>query len=221
MATRIPDCLTPRSSDPAWRAPLDEFDLAVRLETEGITDEVARSVHGFGSTLDMAEVCFPSFARAAKASPLAAPAPSAWRAWLRGTFFALPMLLCALSMMTLGVSLWGGDLPADLASAVAIATVASLIVTGGFVQAMSRRAMFYLGACDIPAAAVVTRFWGTAGSGAVLTLAVAGLAANLIFAWMPGALAVHTAAFFVLLGMLWLGCGGLYLVNRAWWINNP
>ena len=218
MATRIPDCLTPRSNDPSWRVPLDEFDLAVRLETEGVTDEVARSVHGFGSTLDMAEVCFPSLARAAAAAPLAAPAPSGWRAWLSGTFFALPMLLCALSTMTLGVSLWGGDLPADLASAVAIATVGSLVVTGGFVQAMSRRAMFYLGAADIPAAAAVARFWGTAGVGAILAVALTGLAANLIFAWMPGALAFHTAAFFVLLGMLWLGCGGLYLVNRASWI---
>ncbi len=35
---------------------------------------------------------------------------------------------------------------------------------------------------------------------------------------MPGALALQTAAFFVVLGLLWLGCGGLYLVNRAAWI---
>ncbi len=181
MERRIPDCLKPRSGDPLWSSPLDEFDLAVRLETEGVTDEVARSMHGFTSTLSMAEVYFPSLVRASAASP-AAGAPSGLRAWLRGTFFAFTMLLCALSMLTIGVSLWGGALPADLASAVAIATVASLVVTGGFVQAMSRRALFYLGAANIPAAAAVARFWGVAGVGAVVTTALAGLAANLMFA---------------------------------------
>src|SRR5262249_13360306 len=111
METRVPDCLIPRSSDLTWRPPLDEFDLAVRLEAEGVTDEVARSVHGYASTLDMAGICFPRLAAAASAGAGMSPAPSAWREWLRGTVFALPMLLCALSMLTIGVSLWGGDLP--------------------------------------------------------------------------------------------------------------
>ena len=219
MAARLPDCLTPHTSDPSWRPPLDELDLAVRLETEGVTDEVARSMHGYASTLDMAEACFPSLAISAAAPPPPAASLPAWREWLRGTVFAVPMLLCALSMLTLGVSLWGGDLSPDLASAVAIATVASLVVTGGFVQAMSRRAMFYLGAQNFPAAAALVRAWGLAGVTALLSTALAGLAANLVFAWLPGALALHTAAFFVLLGLLWLACGGLYLVNRASWIG--
>jgi hypothetical protein len=219
METHLPDCLIARPDDAAWRPPLDEFDLAVRLETEGITDEVARSVHGYRGTLDMAACCFDSVAIANSMKTAAGEAAEpGWRAWLRGTVFALPMLLCALSMMTLGVSLWGGDLSADLASAVAIATVASLVITGGFVQAMSRRAMFYLGAANVAAAAALARAWAMAGAGTVLLAAVAGLAANLVFAWLPGMLALHTAAFFVLLGCLWLGCGGLYIVNRAAWI---
>ncbi len=208
----------PRLDDPAWRPPLDEFDLAVRLETEGVTDEVARSVHGYRGTLAMAADCFPSMTGTRQAVAAGGSSEPGWRAWLRGTVFALPMLLCALSMMTLGVSLWGGDLSADLASAVAIATVASLVTTGGFVQAMSRRALFHVGAANIPAVAALVRAWGVAGIGAVVLSALAGLAANLVFAWLPGALALHTAAFFVLLGLLWLGCGGLYVVNRAAWI---
>jgi hypothetical protein len=194
------------------------MDLAVRLETEGITDEVARSVHGYASTLDMAAAFFPDLALA-QPGPAPARPPAAWREWLRGTVFALPMLLCALSMLTIGVSLWGGDLPADLASAVAVATVGSLVVTGGFVQAMSRRALFYMGAQNIPAAAALARAWGGAGLTAVFATAAAGVAANVLFAWMPGALALHTAVFYILLGVLWLACGGLYLVDRASWIG--
>ena len=217
MEANVPDCLIPRPADRNWRPPLDEMDLAVRLETEGVTDEVARTAYGFASTLDMATRCAPKLA----VKP-AAIAPSStetgWRAWLRGTAFALPMLLCALSLLTIGVSLWGGDLPADLASAVAIATVSSLIVTGGFVQAMSRRGLFYVGTMDFNAAAAVTRAWAGAGVAAILLLTAAGLLANVLFAWMPGSLALTTSAFFVLLGLLWLACGGLYLVNRASWI---
>lgn len=219
MEANVPDCLIPRTGDPTWRPPLDECDLAVRLETEGVTDEVAKSMHGYASTLDMAAVCFPTLAAAVPASVPASGAESGWRAWLRGTVFALPMVLCALSMMTLGVSLWGGDLPADLASAVALATVGSLVVTGGFVQAISRRGLFYLGAGNIAAAAAVARAWGSAGLIAVLATAFTGLAANLMFAWMPGLLALHTATFFVLLGLLWLACGLLYMVDRAPWIG--
>ena len=215
---RLPDCLIARPADPAWRPPLDEFDLAVRLETDGVTDEVARSIYGFAGALAMAEACVQDLDIPSAPALETARGESAWRAWLSGTVFALPMLLCALSMMTMGVSLWGGDLPADLASAVALATVASLVVSGGFVQAMSRRAMFYLGAANVPAAAAVARHWATAGTAAIFLTAFAGLAANLMFAWMPGVLALHTAAFFVALSLLWLSCGGLYLVSRTSWI---
>lgn len=219
MQTRTPDCLTPRTGDATWRAPLDELDLAVRLETEGVTDEVARSVYGFKNTLQMAGNHLPDLGVVTPKSAKPAAAASAWREWLRGTVFALPMLLCALSMLTIGVSLWGGDLPADLASAVALATVSSLIVSGGFVQAMSRRALFYIGAGNYPAAAALAQAWGGAGFGFVLFTAVVGLAANVVFGWMPWALALHTALFYVLLGVLWLACGALYLVNRAIWIG--
>ena len=218
MEANVPDCLIPRPADRAWRPPLDEIDLAVRLETEGVTDEVARTAYGYDSTLVMAARHFPKLCvKPAAIAP--SSAVSGWRAWLRGTAFALPMLLCALSLLTIGVSLWGGDLPADLASAVAIATVASLIVTGGFVQAMSRRGLFYVGTKDFNAAAVVTRAWAGAGIATILLLTAAGLLANLLFAWMPGSLALTTSAFFVLLGSLWLACGCLYLVNRASWIG--
>ncbi len=218
MEIRTPDSLIPRPQDPTWCPPLDEFDLAVRLETEGVTDEVAHSSFGFAHTLDMAASYYPQLDVETASRP-ATPGESGWRAWLRGTAFALPMLLCALSLMTVGVSLWGGDLQPDLASAVAIATVGSLVVTGGFVQAMSRRGLFYIGARDFNMAAAVSRVWAQAGAAAILSLALGGLIANQLFAWMPAALAGVTAAFFVLLGMLWLACGGLYLVNRATWIG--
>lgn len=222
METRTPDCLNAEPGKAKLHAPLDMFDLAVRLEAEGVTDEAAQADFGFATTMAMARDCFPSVERAAQSHR---PAPKAdergesiLRAWVRGTAFALPMLLCAAALMTTGVSLWGGDLAGDTASAVAIATVASLIVTGGFVQAMARRGLFHLGARNFPMAAALCSLWGRAAAAALGVTAAGAQVANLLFGWMPASLAAWSSAFFVLLGFYWLACGALYIVGRGVWI---
>ena len=52
---QLPAYLRPDDADPDWYEPLDVRDLATRLETEGITDTVASSEFGFGSTWAMAQ----------------------------------------------------------------------------------------------------------------------------------------------------------------------
>ena len=223
METRLPDCLSVEPGKAKLHAPLDMFDLAVRLEAEGVTDEAAHADYGFATTMAMARDCFPSIERAAKAQGPARPADeqggeSILRAWLRGTAFALPMLLCAAALMSTGVSLWGGDLPGDTASAVAIATVASLIVTGGFVQAMARRGLFHIGARNFQMAAALCSLWGRTAAVALGVTAAGAQVANLLFDWMPASLAAWSSAFFLLLGFYWLACGALYIVGRGRWI---
>ncbi|MCC6540451.1 MAG: hypothetical protein IT162_23085 [Bryobacterales bacterium] len=209
METRLPECLVDR----ARRAPLDVFDLAVRLETDGVTDEVARADYGFASTLDMASAVLPEMPPPAPLAP--EPAESVVRAWFRGTAFAIPMLLCAFALMSLRVSLWGGDLSSDAASAVAIATVASLVTTGGFVQAMARRGLFHIGTRNFGLAASLTLWWTRVAVVSLVAAAAGALLANAVFSWMPAGLAVWSAGFFVLLGIYWLACGGLYVVGRG------
>lgn len=220
MATRLPDCLAAQPGAAYRCQPLDAYDLAVRLESEGVTDEVAHADYGFATTIEMARD-YQSAVRRNQANPGAArPAvgESTSRAWLRGTAFAVPMLVCALALLTCGVSLWGGDLSGDAASAVAVATVGSLVVTGGFVQAMARRGLFHIGARNFKMAATLCRAWATTGAIAVCAVATVALGANLLFGWLPALLGNWAAAFFVLLGFYWLACGGLYVVGRANWI---
>ena len=52
----------------------------------------------------------------------------------------LPVIL-----LLLKVSLWGGSLTADEAAALAIATIASFVVTGGFVQAIPMILLYEIG----------------------------------------------------------------------------
>jgi hypothetical protein len=128
------------------------------------------------------------------------------------------MLVCTLSLLTLGFSLWGGDVDNDVASAVAAGTVSSLVVSGGFVQAMARRALFYIGTREAVLAASTCRRWTLGAAAALIAIGAAGLAGNAAVHWMPFPLAATTVSFHLSLGMLWIACGLLYMVELNGWI---
>lgn len=192
--------------------PLDAFDAAVRLEFDGVTDVVAKVEHGFGDTLAMGRAAVAE--RPRKAAPRThSKAPNWLAAYFHGVSFAMPVVLCAVSMYCFRFSLWGGDLRADVASAVAVGTVASFLVTGGFVQSMARRAMFYITTDAIPVAAGTCLRWGLGGAGALAATGLAGLGLNLFFDWFPFPLAALALGFHIALGLLWLSCGVLYVLE--------
>ena len=210
----LPDCLMPAESGPkAPLPPLDEYDLAVRLETEGITDSVAAGDYGQHDTLSMAAAYF-------KPPDLSAPVrdreprANALMLYLRGVSFALPVLLCAATLMNFHFSLWGGDVADDVAAAVAIGTIGSFVVTGGFVQAMARRGLFYIGVKEYRRAAVVTKRWFTAGVSALAGTCVLGYFLNAYFNLLPHPLDWTSLAFEFILGVFWLACGVLYMIEK-------
>jgi len=193
--------------------PLDAFDAAVRLEVNGVTDAVARAQYGYSSTVSMAADALavePERVRTAST-----PETNLLAAYFHGVSFAVPVLLCALSMYLLGYSLWGGDVAGDVASAIAAGTVSSFLATGGIIQGMARRSLFYL-TTDAPGAGAGTCIqWCQAGLALLAVTAVAGLGLNANFGWLPPRLAGLAVAFHVSLGLLWLSCGVLYVLGRS------
>jgi len=213
MRTELPDCLKSTTGGNARKPALDVYDLAVRLELDGITDSVAWHDYGYRTTLLMAKAHFHP------------PLDDEWKEkpkekrkfileYLSGISFAIPVLLCALSTLVYKLSLWGGDLAYDTASAVAIGTVSSFIATGGIIQASARRSLFLIHTGDWGAAADTCRKWSMLGAAVVVIWAICGWAFNAYFGLLPFPLDWVAIAFHCALGLLWLACGVLYVLEQ-------
>jgi uncharacterized membrane protein len=209
-----PDCLNPQIRANSPSPPLDVFDLSVRLETEGVTDTVARTKYGYPSTWDMADAHYPVPMRpTAPASDCAAPFRG-WMEYFRGASFALPLLISCAAMLVFQFSLWGGALAPEAAVSVAVGTVGSFVVSGGFIQATARRGLFYFGCGQFRMCAASSRQWLLWGASAATVVCLLGMVANASFDWMPASYAALAAVFFLGLSLFWLAVGLLYILEQ-------
>ncbi|MBI4889379.1 MAG: hypothetical protein HY821_02060 [Acidobacteria bacterium] len=214
MRADLPACLTAGlEARPSWRIPLDERDIAVRLECDGVTDTVAAHTYGFRDVHDMASEWYGQLHAAQEGDLRTPPRKNLLVEHIRGTAFALPLAICCVVMICFGYSLWGGDLDGSAAAAVAIGVVASFIVTGGIVQAMAWQGLFYAGSGDFRMSAVACRRWTGYGGIILASAAVAALLFNAQFGWLSGELAWLAASFCIAMGALWIGTGILYIVE--------
>lgn len=215
MRIPLPPCLAPPPDGACWAPPLDVQDVVVRLEAAGITDRVAKREYGFENLWALAESCF-----AAPPFPAVKQEPrrtSVLREYLDGISFALPLLLCVLSMAWLDYSLWGGDVPANMAAAAGLGTVTSFITTGGFVQVMARRSLFYLGMQDGTTAAAVCLRWGCLAAASLLAVGLLIIAFTRAYQWLPAPYDLAAFAFHMALGLLWIAAGMLQMLQRNIW----
>ena len=196
------------------KPPLDVYDLAVRLELDGITDAVAFNEYGYRSTLMMAKAHLANCQQPQTYSPKPKPKRNILLEYLDGISFAIPVLLCALSTLFFRLSLWGGDLLPDSAAAVAIGTVSSFIATGGIVQASARRSLFLIHTGDWDSAAEACRKWSMLGAAVIAAWALAGLLFNYYYGLLPFPLEWVAVGFHCALSFLWLACGVLYVLER-------
>jgi uncharacterized membrane protein len=133
----------------------------------------------------------------------------------QGASFAIPMLLQIVSITALGYGLWTDvGFTTAQATAVSLATLGSLIVTGGFVQAIGRLGHFYRDQeSHLLAKQVLGRvILGGGVAGAVV--GGAGFAGNLLLGWFPPGLAGAALVYYVLLCGFWLVLAVLYALQR-------
>ena len=219
--SHLPTCLRPDLAK-EWQEPLNVRDLATRLETEGVTDAVARSEFGYETAHSMAETWLP---RVLTYGPTLEP-PLAHKGLLReyvnGIAFSVPLLFSCLSMLTLGFALWGGELPNEDATAVGIGTVGSFLLAGGVVQAMVRRGLFFHTTQQPSMCASSIRHWFAVGVGIVGVGSLVLLAASEYWTWLPSRVNLVAAAFCVTLGIFWLAAGAFYVLEKGAllvWLN--
>jgi hypothetical protein len=216
MPRELPQCLQPDRAPGIWNEPLDWRDLATRLETEGVTDTVAREGFGFASTAAMADEWLPRVLQH-PAKPRVEESPKkGWREYLKGISFALPLLVSSATILLFGFALWGGDLSIDEATAVGLGTITSFLLSGGFVQVMARRGLFFSATKQHRRCRESTWWWVRAGSGAMLIGIVALLATSAYWGWLPLSLSLLAAAFCLVLGFFWIATGILHYLNGGW-----
>ncbi len=215
MLRNSPNCLTAPSPTGTLRPALDAYDLAVRLEMEGVTDEVARTEFGLPSTFALArkQLCNVTGGDYAATKPAE---KSRLAQLFNGVTFAIPVLICTITSLLYRISLWGGDLSADLATAVAIGTISSFLVTGGIIQASARRTLFQLQCEQWDEARATCYHWTLLGIKTLVGTLGLGWAFNQYFRWLPTPIDWIALAFHLFLGLLWLACGILYALEMGW-----
>ena len=212
---KLPLCLRLDKAGGDWEEPLDVRDLATRLETEGVTDYIAKSEFGFESTWSMADAWLPKILNLRPEAEPIAPSGRSWRDYWSGISFALPLLCSCLSILLLDFSLWGGDLSAEEATAVGLGTVGSFFLSGGFLQVMSRRGLFFAGTKQFRRCEQSTWHWVRAGAVTLLLAGIAGLAVSTYWGLLPARLNLVAAGFCAALGLFWLATGVLYVLDRS------
>jgi hypothetical protein len=205
--------------------PKDQWEIAAQLEVMGLRDADARSDYGSRDLFDLARRIYDDFQQGRfryevegeDAAPRVSPVARFLKNYATGLTFSLPMALQAVAMLTWGYGVWGAiDMDLRVGSAIALGFIASYIVTGGFVQTIVRRGLFYVYQQEPWLARwTALRSWSIALR-VVMALLVPALALNAVFHPLPWSIVLTAAAYYVALSILWLNWALIYLVRKTW-----
>lgn len=200
--------------------PKDHWEVAAQLEVSGIRDVDALQEYGCQDVFELAQ----QIAVLAHEIPPRPPArpprprPLLWRFikdYTAGLLFSVPMAAQIFAMILFGYSLWAWvSFSSREATAIALGTVTSFIVTGGYTQAISRRGLFYIHQQeDILTKAICYRIFGV-GLLTVAGVGVALFAVSGFFELLPVDMVLRAEIYYFLLSMLWLSFSILYMLRK-------
>lgn len=222
-------------------SPVDFWAVAATLESRGLRDIDAEEKYGVkplvrwvesrsgyvvkGSLMVLAKDIYARCRKRLANQPpqKAKEAELAWwrklvrfvKFYLQGTLFALPMTGQIIAVLALRYSLWAFlEFNPERATVVAIGTIMSFIVTGGFVQAIGRKGMSYTEAGYHTLAKQVCSGLIKLGTGLVLAVGVAFYLLNLIIPFFPQEMVWISLMYYILLSELWLFISILYVLTR-------
>jgi hypothetical protein len=206
--------------------PLDRWEVAALLESEGVRDLDARERYGHADVFGLADEVYAKARARVRADP-PSRRPPARDPWLRrmgsglvhyahGSFFLIPMTVQVIALFAFGFGLFISlDFTHSQFTAIAIATIASFVVTDGFVAALGRLAGVYgdqgkHALAQASAGRVLALGIGAAGLVAAAWLVVAAVT-HVLF---PHRLVSVAVGYFLLLSLLWLSTALLYVVRQ-------
>jgi hypothetical protein len=204
--------------------PKDEWEIAAQLEVLGVRDADARSDYGARDVFDLAARIYLDYQNGryrwsveGEDPEELAPISRFLRNYFVGLTFSLPMALQAVTMLVWGYGVWGAiEMDLRTGSAIALGFIGSYIVTGGFMQTIVRRGLFYLYQQEPWLARwTALRSWSVSVR-VVLALLVPALLLNALFSLLPWPIVWNAAAYYTALAILWLNWALLYLVRKTY-----
>lgn len=204
--------------------PKDSWEIAAQLEVMGLRDADARSEYGARDLFDLAARIQQWFEDGQFRYEIEGEDPDTTspfarfvRNYVTGLTFSLPMALQGAAMLLWGYGVWGAiEMDLRTGSAIALGFIGSYIVTGGFMQTIVRRGLFYIYQEEESLARwTALRAWSIAVR-VVLALIVPALLFNALFKVLPWSIVLTAAAYYAGLAILWLNWALIYLVRKTW-----
>jgi hypothetical protein len=205
--------------------PLDVWAVAATLESIGLRDSDAVKQYQRPDLFKLAERILylihvdPTRTRVDYTPP---PPPAresrlarALLFYFRGASAALPMAGQIASVLLLRYSLWAWvDFTESQATVVAIGTILSFIVTGGFIQSIGREGVRYAGQMNYFLAHRISMKIVRAGTLTVMIVGVLFYAVNIIIPYYDERLMLVSLMYYFLLSELWLFSSLAYVLDR-------
>ncbi|OLC48112.1 MAG: hypothetical protein AUH43_10195 [Acidobacteria bacterium 13_1_40CM_65_14] len=198
---------------------IDAWETAAIIESLGYTDARIRREFGFPDTAALGAHVFNALAHhPAKPVPPVEPVSrrpivSLFNSVGASLVYALPWLITFIVERLRPEAM---RLPGNAGPPLSLALMFSLIVSGGFIQAISRRGQFYIGLKQPGLAALVTGYLLRLGAMVAVAAAATGLFVGWYFNLFSWPYLVLWADEFLLLCALWMTCGVLAIREEHW-----
>lgn len=205
--------------------PLDRWETAALLESQGVRDVDARERYGCADVFALADEVYVRARKRVEASPPSRK-PAERETFLRrvgenvsyyatGSFFIVPMTIQLGTLFVFGFGLWISlDFTNRQFTIVAVATILSFLVSDGFVGVLGRLAITYADQGKHQLAIAIVRRVLVLAVGVVLIAAGILVLAEIVGDVFPRHLALVGLVYFLLLCALWLSTGVLYVVRH-------
>jgi hypothetical protein len=198
---------------------LDSWEATALIESLGYTDSRIRREFGFADTAALGVYVFDVLSQRPQAPvdaaepPLPHPLLGLIDSIGASLVYALPWLVTFLIERVRPDAL---RLPGNAGPPVSLSLMLSLIVSGGFIQAISRRGQFYIGLKQPGLAAMVCGYLLRLGAMVSVATALIGLFVGWYFNLFTWPYLILWADEFLVLCALWMTCGVLAVREEHW-----
>ena len=201
--------------------PVDHYEITALLETNGLRDIDAKKEFGFNNLFELGKYLtkFIEEKKDYKVKQIIIeeeiqdnPLVRFLKNYIKGLAFALPMLVQIVSTLVLGYAIWSSlELTLEDATAIAIGTLAALVIVGGSAQSIGRKGLFYLKFKEYILARNVTVLIYSLSFFLILLVALIFTLINLVFNIFPEHFFIISITFFIELSIFFLTLSIFYM----------
>jgi hypothetical protein len=203
--------------------PIDALEITALLESGGVTDEMAKQYFDAPDAFALGDAVLEQMrAKGLLGRPLmraSAPVVS-WmemaRDYLRGLLALVPPLMLLIILATIGAF---GQWTAIQLVLMSLGMTGSMLVSNGFVQAISRRTSIYIGVRKPEMAARFVRQSTAVSAGSIVAIALLTIFIAARFSPVPQNDLLIFLYSFVGTALVWLTAGSLPLIQRGAWLS--